>query len=92
MWSVYVLKSLKDLILYVGMSKDVEQRLRHHNAGKSKFTSGHKPWQLIYVENNFQSATDARLREKYFKSAAGKKFLQKKIETMSMESQGSLPA
>jgi putative endonuclease len=66
------------------MSQDMNTRLVQHNAGKSKFTSGHCPWIIIYSEE-FPSAKEARIREKYFKSAAGKRYLQKKLVA------GSLP-
>jgi len=79
MWSVYVLKSLSSGKQYVGMAKDVDNRVKEHNAGKSKFTSGHRPWMLIYFEDGFQSSVDARVREKYLKSAAGKRFIAKKL-------------
>jgi len=58
------------------MSRNVQKRLSEHNLGKSKYTSGHRPWKLIYTEAA-GSSFDARRREKYFKSAAGKKYLHK---------------
>jgi predicted GIY-YIG superfamily endonuclease len=73
---VYVLKSLRSGILYVGISENLQRRLIEHNAGKAKFTSGHIPWKLIYSENQFDFVT-ARKREKYLKTAAGKKWLKK---------------
>jgi len=48
----------------------------NHNLGKSKYTSGHRPWKLIYTEAA-GSSVGARKREKYFKSAAGKNHLHK---------------
>ena len=84
MWTVYVLRSLKSGKHYVGMSQDVKRRLMEHNSGKSKFTSGHMPWKIIYCEE-FSNSMEAREREKYFKSAAGKKYLQQKVQA------GSLP-
>ncbi len=85
MFTVYVLKSLNSGKHYVGFTENMQRRLREHNAGKSKFTSGHLPWKIIYTEE----VTDrilAREREKYLKTAAGKKFLSHKIN-----SGGSLP-
>lgn len=84
-WFVYVLQSEIDSTFYVGMSQDVKKRLIEHNSGKSKYTSGHRPWKLIYFEEAGTSI-DARKREKYFKSAAGKRYLHKIIDA------GSLPA
>ncbi|MDW8331565.1 MAG: GIY-YIG nuclease family protein [Cyclobacteriaceae bacterium] len=83
-WVVYVLQSLKSGKYYVGMSSDVSRRLEEHNSGKSKYTSGHRPWKLVYTEQA-GSAIEARKREKYLKSAAGKRFLKAKIAA------GSLP-
>lgn len=74
MVTVYVLKSIKNGKFYTGMAKDAELRLKEHNAGKSKFTKGHLPWILIYTEQH-QDWESARIREKYFKSAAGKRHL-----------------
>ncbi len=57
------------------MTQDIDRRLSEHNKGKSKFTSSHTPWKLIYQEDSGDSIA-ARSREKYFKSAAGKRFLK----------------
>jgi putative endonuclease len=73
---VYTLKSLASDLHYVGISDDVARRLKEHNAGKSKFTKGHMPWILIYKES-FPDYASARIREKYLKSAAGKRWLRK---------------
>lgn len=61
---------------YVGMATDVLVRLRDHNRGKSRFTRGHMPYKLIYQEGPYETA-EAREREKYLKSTAGKNFLRK---------------
>ncbi|NSW93422.1 MAG: GIY-YIG nuclease family protein [Bacteroidales bacterium] len=72
---VYAIVSEKDDVIYVGMATDCEARLREHNAGKSKYTSGHLPWRLFFKE--FVGDTEiARRREKYFKSAGGKRKLK----------------
>ncbi|MBX7095765.1 MAG: GIY-YIG nuclease family protein [Flavobacteriales bacterium] len=77
---VYVLRSLKDGLFYVGMTTDCENRLMEHNTGKSKFTSGHMPWEMIYKESHLGYAA-ARKREKYLKSAAGKRWLSKHLQS-----------
>ena len=59
-------KSLKSKLHYTGIAKDVEARLRDHNRGKSKFTKGHLPWKLVYVEGPFETSV-ARRREKELK-------------------------
>jgi len=64
MVNVYVLKSLFDGILYVGISMDIDRRIKEHNLGGSKFTSGHIPWELVYKEEMPDFKT-ARAREKF---------------------------
>ena len=58
------------------MAQDVQSRLNEHNSGKSKFTSSYRPWVLVYSEE-VGSTQEARKREKYYKSTAGKNFLRK---------------
>ena len=72
---VYLLESQKTGIWYVGLSANPEERLVQHNRGKSKFTKGHIPWILLYKEE-VGGLKEARKREKYYKSAAGKRKLK----------------
>ena len=74
---VYVLKSEIDNRLYVGLTQNVEKRLREHNSGKTRSTKGYRPWQLIYVEE-YPNRPTARKREKYLKSGYGKQWLKNK--------------
>jgi putative endonuclease len=53
MFYVYILKSLSSGVYYVGMAKDIQVRLKEHNSGKSKFTKGHLPFELVYQEGPF---------------------------------------
>jgi putative endonuclease len=76
MFYVYVLFSLKSGIKYVGMTENIERRLKEHNAGKSKFTKGHTPWELKYFEV-CNSRQEARVKEKYFKSGIGREYINK---------------
>ena len=72
------------------MCTNTTLRLKEHNAGKSKFTSGHLPWELIYSEEQ-TDFTVGRKREKYLKSAAGKRWLKKYLKINPCVG-GSLPA
>jgi putative endonuclease len=72
---VYAIVSESNGVIYVGIATDCEIRLKEHNAGKSKYTSGHLPWRLFYTELVGDAET-ARRREKYFKTAAGKRRLK----------------
>ncbi len=60
------------------MALDPLKRLDEHNNGKNRFTKGHRPWKIIYTEPHPDWA-NARQREKYLKSAAGKKWLAKTL-------------
>ena len=79
MYFVYVLRSLKTGALYKGQTKDLEQRFQEHNRGKTKSSKPGIPWKIIYVEE-FTTRGEALAREKYFKTAAGRRFLEKKID------------
>lgn len=72
---VYVIRSLKDGRLYVGMSANVSIRLKQHNMGKTTSTKGYIPWELVYFEE-LENRVAARKREKYFKSGSGKEYLK----------------
>ena len=89
MVTVYVIESLKDATWYTGMALDDARRLKEHNAGKNRFTKGHRPWKIIYTEISMDWSA-ARKREKYLKSTAGKNWLRVKLN--SAEHPGSLPA
>jgi putative endonuclease len=69
---VYILNSLEFDKTYVGISNEPNRRLKEHNSGKSIFTRKFMPWEIVYKEQ-FDSRKFAREREKYFKSAAGRR-------------------
>ena len=74
MWVAYVMRSLKDGGFYVGMSSSVERRLKEHNSGYTRSTRSRRPFELVYVER-CDSRLEARKREKFLKSGAGREFL-----------------
>lgn len=78
MFYVYILKSLSSGVYYVGMAKDIQVRLKEHNAGKSKFTKGHLPFELVYQEGPFP-AEEARKREKQLKRSEVKQRIISKL-------------
>jgi putative endonuclease len=89
-FSVCVLKSESSGKHYDGMTTDLSRRLKDHNSGRSKFTSGHIPWVLIYQEDSPDFAS-GRLREKYLKTAAGKRFIEKVIGSSPGSSRQAVP-
>lgn len=80
MWYVYVLKSLKNNIFYVGYTSNLKKRIRDHNSGNgSDFTNRNRPYKLIFYEA-FESKVDAIKDEKFFKSGYGKEVLKEKLK------------
>jgi predicted GIY-YIG superfamily endonuclease len=75
---VYLIESESSGLWYVGLSQNPEDRLLHHNRGKSKFTRGHRPWKMLYKEKA-GSLSEAREKEKYYKTSAGKRRLKKNL-------------
>ncbi|MFM2040199.1 MAG: hypothetical protein RLZZ493_788 [Bacteroidota bacterium] len=78
MFYVYILKSLSSGDYYVGMTKDIQVRLKEHNSGKSKFTKGHLPFELVYQEGPFPTE-EARKREKQLKLSEDKQRIISKL-------------
>ncbi len=74
---VYVLKSKKSNKLYKGQTDDVDARLKQHNAGSTQSTRSDAGfWNVVYTEE-YKTRKEALKRERYFKSAAGRRFLKK---------------
>ena len=76
MFYVYVLQSLKypDKI-YIGYTTDLRERFSLHQKGLVQSTKPYRPWKLIFYEA-YISKVDAKSREKYFKTAKGKRVLK----------------
>jgi putative endonuclease len=75
---VYVLRSEKDGNLYTGYTSDLRERLRLHSSGQVAATRSRRPVILIYYEA-CRTQTDATSREKYLKSALGKRYLKNRL-------------
>jgi putative endonuclease len=78
MYYAYVLQSMADGRLYKGHCENIENRLKEHNAGKTKSTEGYVPWKLVYFET-FKSRDEAIEREKYFKTGKGRDYLKTQL-------------
>lgn len=76
---VYVLQNSNDKSLYVGFTKNLNQRIRDHNSGKgSRTTKIKKYWKLVYFEG-YRDKRDALGREKFLKGGSGRKYLKKQL-------------
>lgn len=78
MFYTYVLKSLVCRKFYTGHTDNLDRRLEEHNKGYTVYSKRYKPWQIVYNEQ-FDSKEESIKREKYFKSAAGRKWLKKYV-------------
>ncbi|MEK7658552.1 MAG: GIY-YIG nuclease family protein [Patescibacteria group bacterium] len=75
MFSVYILQSLKDKRTYVGFSDNVEKRLIRHNQGYINATKYRRPFKVLFTEKA-RDMQEAKKREKYWKSGAGRRKLK----------------
>ena len=61
--------------IYSGYSSDLKRRYQEHLNGKVNSTKKYRPHVLIFYEA-FLNQRDAERRERYFKSAKGKKMIR----------------
>ena len=79
MYYVYALRSKKNSKRYVGYTqKEPHERLHDHNTGSNAWTRQNGPFELVYSES-FSDKKSALVREKYLKTGAGRKFLNKVV-------------
>ncbi len=78
MYYTYVIKSLKADYFYKGHCEDLETRINQHNSGMTESIRMYPPFELIYFEE-FETRAEAVKREKYFKTAAGRRYLKTRI-------------
>ena len=66
--------------MYTGYTKDLKLRFEQHLKGLVESTKNRRPFKLIYYEACL-SQKDALHREKYLKTAYGKKFLKNRLKS-----------
>ena len=76
---VYVLRSKKDRKFYTGYTADLIKRMEDHNKGLVESTKNRRPLQLIYYEA-CAAQQDALHREKYLKTAYGKRYIKNRLK------------
>ena len=74
MYRVYILRDIKGRV-YKGCTNNLERRLSEHRRGKTKTTSRMIGITVIYTEQ-YETFQEARDRERYFKTAAGRRWLK----------------
>ncbi|MDD5103787.1 MAG: GIY-YIG nuclease family protein [Candidatus Peribacteraceae bacterium] len=76
---VYVLQSGKDGNFYTGWTNDLRKRFAEHQNGKVYSTKRRLPMKLVYYEACVDRK-DALKREKYLKTAWGKRYLKGRMK------------
>ena len=72
MYHVYILLNVEKARTYTGVADDVNKRLAEHNAGRVKSSRPYRPYKVIHTES-FETLREARQREKFYKSATGRR-------------------
>lgn len=76
---VYILEGIDDSTRhYVGITGDLETRLKKHNSGSVPHTTKYRPWK-IRTAIAFDSEERAVAFERYLKSHSGRAFSQKRL-------------
>jgi putative endonuclease len=74
MFFVCILQSKKDFSFYVGQCGNLDSRMSKHYDGMSKYTSGKRPWKLVYFEL-YKTRSEAIKREIQIKSKKSKIYI-----------------
>ena len=67
---LYILQSQNFNRFYIGVTQDIQNRLKRHNKGSTRSTKPYRPWKIIY----FEKYSDKNLvykREFYLKHPKG---------------------
>ena len=87
MFFVYILESKTDNSFYIGQTNDLHKRLEFHNQGLSKYTSGKRPWRIVYFEE-YNTRTEAIKRERFLKQQRNRNFYNSLIKNWFGSSAG----
>jgi len=76
---VYILTSKKHPYrYYIGLTRDLERRIKEHNNGDSLYTKRYMSWKSqTYI--TFKNKTRAEEFETYLKSGSGFSFLKRRL-------------
>jgi len=78
----YILFSLKTSTFYAGSTDNLERRFKEHQSGQVNSTKHKRPLVLIYYEA-IPDHKRAQVRERYFKTSWGKRFLKKQLSCLN---------
>ncbi|WP_424964245.1 GIY-YIG nuclease family protein [Ekhidna sp.] len=84
---VYMLRSEKDRSFYIGYTSNLENRVKKHQLGYSRYTRTKRPWKLVYFET-FDLKSEAIKRERFLKDQKNTTFYESLIKNWSGSSVG----
>ena len=58
--------------IYIGHTRDINERLKYHNSGYVKSTAKDRPWRVVALEK-VENEEDARWLERSLKKSKGKR-------------------
>jgi putative endonuclease len=74
---VYLIQSISNPDrIYVGLTRNLDYRIKAHNQGQSPHTSKYRPWEVL-VALTFTDDQKAEKFERYLKSGSGQAFLNR---------------
>lgn len=79
MYIVYVLQDIHGKY-YKGFTNNLARRFSEHSSGQTKTTKNMSGLKIVYIEE-YTTRTEARKREVYLKTAAGRRFLKNKLRS-----------
>ncbi|MFC1496125.1 GIY-YIG nuclease family protein [Candidatus Margulisiibacteriota bacterium] len=77
---LYILQSKKTGRYYVGVTNNVQRRLKEHNSGTVKSTGYYRPWVLKKTEE-YSNIKEAYRRERFIKAKHSRKIIEKIINS-----------
>ena len=72
MFFVYAIQSPSKNRVYIGHTKDLDERLDYHNSGYVESTSSDIPWRLVAYQE-FNNRSEARWLERKLKKSKGRR-------------------
>ncbi len=83
MYYVYILFSLKFRRTYAGQTKERDERLSEHNAGKVRSTKAYRPWEMIHTDE-CRTREEALKLESWYKTETGRKSITKILKEQGL--------
>jgi len=77
---VYILHNKTSGRFYVGHTRNLSDRLKRHNAGRSLATKGKSPFELVHVEY-YSTRAQAAEREREIKARKSRHHIEQLVRT-----------